>query len=109
MSTMEGPLAVFGERTSGDTVRTQNGEGGAPSEGRGSGGKGGAAGSEHGAAMVTPAMCSPAPLCPGAAAPLERFLPSRAAAACREGANGGWRERGRRQRSARLPAPLPGV
>ncbi|NWR13712.1 TCPA protein, partial [Agelaius phoeniceus] len=24
MSTMEGPLAVFGERTSGDTVRTQN-------------------------------------------------------------------------------------
>lgn len=27
MAAMEGPLAVFGERTSGDTIRTQNGNG----------------------------------------------------------------------------------
>lgn len=110
MSAMEGPLAVFGERTSGDTVRTQNGNGGALRRGPGrGGGKGGAGRSEHGAAMVPPAMCSPALVCPGTAAPLDRLLPSWAAAACREGRKEGGREGGGRTWSTRHPAPLPGV
>ncbi|XP_032911032.1 uncharacterized protein LOC116993912 [Catharus ustulatus] len=53
--------------------------------------------------MVGPAMCSPAPLCPGTAAPLDRSLPSRAAAACGEGIKEGWREAGRRTRAYAIP------